>query len=290
MRLSIRLLIASFFIFTLTALASAQRPSAVNHGSPPAAHSYLGFDLNNYPGDSSLPTLRQHFSFAGYWLNNPPGEQQNSWQGKRDVFLHNGFGFLVLFNGRLDAEIMKAQRSGTPPAALGKSDAAAAVAAAHREHFPLNTIIFLDQEEGGRLLPEQAAYLFAWTEVVTRSGYRPGVYGSGQPVNEGYGHTITTAEDIRTHVAAQHLRPIALWVAQDTCPPSNGCVLKSLSPAASGTPDALVWQYAQSPQRKSFTAVCAKTYSSDGNCRVPGAPDLPIDLNTADSPDPSQGR
>lgn len=277
-------------VFILSAVAGAQRPPAMSESSSHAAHAYLGFDLNNYPGDQALPALRQHFSFAGYWLNNPPGAQQNGWQAKRDLLIRNGFGFLVLFNGRLDTEITKAQKSGTTPAALGKSDAAAAVAAAHREGFPPNTIIFLDQEEGGRLLPEQADYLFAWTEAVARSGYRPGVYGSGQPVNEGHGHTITTAEDIRGHVAAQHLHEITLWVAQDACPPSNGCVLQAPPLAASGTPGAAVWQYAQSPQRRSFTAACAKTYARDGNCHVPGLADLSIDLDTAASPDPSHGR
>ncbi len=34
---------------------------------------YLGFDLNEYPGDANLKVLRQTFSYAGYWLNNPPG-------------------------------------------------------------------------------------------------------------------------------------------------------------------------------------------------------------------------
>lgn len=284
-----RLPMTSFVLFFLVAYAGAQQPSVAHRQSPSPAHSYLGFDLNDYPGDQVLPALRQHFSYAGYWLNNPPGEQQNSWQGKRDVLLRNGFGFLVLFNGRLDAQLTKAQKSGTAPADLGKSDAAAAVAAAHREHFSPNTIIFLDQEEGGRLLPEQADYLFAWTEAVAGSGYRPGVYASGQPVNEGHGRTITTAQDITSHVATQHLHPIALWVAQDACPPSNGCVLNNLPLAASGTPDALVWQFAQSPRRKSITAACAQTYAKDGNCHVPGAPDLPIDLNTANSSDPSHG-
>lgn len=289
-----RLLITSFALFVLAASASAQQPAAVHRQQAGAAHAYVGFDLNDYPGDQALLALRQHFSFAGYWLNTPPGEQagvqQNRWQGKRDLFVRNGFGFLVLFNGRLDDEIKKMQREGTAPAVLGTRDAAAAVAAAQREHFPRSTIIFLDQEEGGRLLPEQAGYLFAWTEGVARSGYRPGVYASGQPVREGHGHTITTAEDIRDHVAAEHLHQIVLWVVQDSCPPSNGCVLEPPPLAASGTPDAAVWQYAQSPQRKSHTEACTRTYAKDGNCHVPGGADLPIDLNTATSPDPSHGR
>ncbi len=268
-----RLLITIFAALALTALTEAQQPSpqAASH-TRQTVGSYIGFDRNDYPGDENLSALRRHFAFAGYWLNIPPGAQQNPWQGKREVLLRHGFGFLVLFNGRLDAEIVKAQKSGTGPASLGQNDAAAAIAAAQREHFPSGTILFLDQEEGGRLLPEQAAYLFAWTEAVSHSGYRPGVYASGQPVNEGHGQTITTAEDIRNHVATQHLHPIALWVAQDACPPSNGCTLQAPALALSGTPEAVVWQYAQSPRRRSITAACAQSYAADGNCYVPDLP------------------
>jgi hypothetical protein len=285
------LLITIFAALALTALTEAQQPSpqAASH-APQSVRSYLGFDRNDYPGDENLAALRRHFDFAGYWLNNPPGARQNPWQGKREVLVRHGFGFLVLFNGRLDTEIMKAQKSGTSAASLGKNDAAAAIAAAQREHFPPRTILFLDQEEGGRLLPEQAAYLFAWTEAVSRFGYRPGVYASGQPVNEGHGQTITTAEDIRNHVATQHLHPIALWVAQDACPPSNGCTLEARSLASSGTPEAVVWQYAQSPRRRSITAACAQAYAADGNCYVPDLPGQHLDLNVATSPDPSHGR
>ncbi len=43
--------------------------------------SYLGFDLNDYPGDANLKALRQTFSYTGYWLNNPPGATSNTWGG-----------------------------------------------------------------------------------------------------------------------------------------------------------------------------------------------------------------
>ena len=66
---------------------------------------YLGFDRNEYPGDATLKTLRQTFSYSGYWLNNPPGESSNSWAGHRTAVESAGFGFLVLFNGRLYAEL-----------------------------------------------------------------------------------------------------------------------------------------------------------------------------------------
>jgi hypothetical protein len=60
--------------------------------------------------------------------------------------------------------------------------------------------------------------------------------------------------------------------------------------AASGTPDIVAWQYAQSPRRKAITKACSKTYAADGNCYVPEVPGLPLDLSAASSPDPSHGR
>ena len=84
-----------------------------------AQQAYLGFDRNDYPGDATLKTLRQTFSYTGYWLNNPPGATSNSWAGHRAAVESAGFGFLVLFNGRLYAQlktVANAQR-------LGKADA-----------------------------------------------------------------------------------------------------------------------------------------------------------------------
>jgi hypothetical protein len=276
----------------LATIACAQQipPGPGGHTPSATTEDPIGFDSNNYPGDDALPALRRHFAFSGYWLNNPPGEHSNSWLGKRDVLLRNGFGFLVLANGRTDAQVGRAKRAGTTPSALGAKDAAAAVAAAQRERFPTHTILFLDQEEGGRLNANQSAYLLAWTEAVAHSGFLPGVYASGQPVDDAPGKTITTIQDIREQVAARHLHPIAFWVYQDACPPANGCTLQPPPLAASGTPDVAVWQYAQSPRRKEITQACSKTYAADGNCYAPGLPRLTFDLSVASSPDPSHGR
>jgi hypothetical protein len=197
----------------------------------------------------------------------------------------NGFGFLILYNGRLDAEL-----KGRDAAALGRSDAAVAISAAKREGFAPGAILFLDQEEGGRLLPEQGDYLFSWIEAMRGSQYRPGVYCSGIPVAEG-STRITTAEQILGHEGS---RPVALWVVNDECPPAPGCMVpkKSLPASSSGISQASVWQYARSP-RTEFARQCAATYAADNNCY---APDLPhsvqtfVDLNVSPSPDPSGGR
>src|ERR1700734_2333810 len=105
--------------------------------------SYLGFDRNTYAGDANLRTLHQTFSYTGYWLNNPPGEKLNSWIGHRVAVESAGFGFLVLFNGRLYAQLKTVAKA----TGLGRSDARVAAAAARREGFPDATVLFLDQEQ-----------------------------------------------------------------------------------------------------------------------------------------------
>jgi hypothetical protein len=280
--------LACIFAAALCFAAGIAKSRAQEQSQEPR-RDFVGFDRNDYPGDAALPALKRHFDFAGYWLTNPPGEQQNTWVGKRQVIAAQGFGFLVLANGKTDAEI-KASRKDA--AALGQRDGAGAVAAAVREGFPPKTVLFLDQEEGGRLLPEQAAYLFGWTEIVAASDFRPGVYSSGQPVNEGHGQTITTAQDIATQIASRHLNPVVMWAYQDACPPSNGCTLHPPALSSSGTVGAEIWQYAQSPRRRAATSACAKTYAPDGNCYVrdPALAGIFVDLNLASSPDPSRGR
>jgi hypothetical protein len=251
--------------------------------------SYLGFDRNSYPGDANLKALQQTFSYTGYWLNNPPGERTNTWTGHRAAVESAGFGFLVLFNGRLYADLKLVTRA----TKLGSSDAQAAASAASREGFPAHTIIFLDQEQGGRMLPEQKAYIYAWVDGVTAAGFRAGIYCSGIPASDD--GNIVTAEDIRQSAAG---REIVYWAINDACPPAPGCAFPvnppahPPSPAQSGVRFAEVWQFAQSPQRKDVAASCAN-YNRDGNCYPPGiaaAKQLHVDVNSATSPDPSNGR
>src|SRR5271155_1432011 len=97
---------------------------------------YLGFDRNTYPGDANLKALRQTFSYSGHWLNHPPGEKTNTWIGHRAAVGCAGFGFLVLFNGRLYTEL----KSAASATNLGSSDAQAAVSAARPEGFPAQAV------------------------------------------------------------------------------------------------------------------------------------------------------
>jgi hypothetical protein len=262
-------------------VSMAQQPA-------PSESTYLGFDRNDYPGDENLKPLHQTFSYSGFWLNRPPGEKINTWRGKRQAVQSAGFGFLILFNGRLFAELKAVSNA----ARLGKSDAQVAVASARREGFPAGAIIFLDQEEGGRMLPEQKSYIYAWVDEVSAAGFRAGIYCSGIAAKEERGVSVVTAEDIRQNAAG---RKIAYWIANDACPPSPGCAFPRPvpAPAESGIAIAEGWQFAQSPKRPEVAARCPANYNRDGRCYPPGidpARQLHVDLDTAGSADPSQGR
>jgi hypothetical protein len=278
-----------FFLTLIPAFltGTAQSPPAFLSSPATGRTGYVGFDRNDYPGDSNLKILRQSFSYAGYWLNNPPGAKANSWRGKRRTLQAAGFGFLVLFNGRTYAQI----KSKGDAAKLGRSDAAAAITAARGDGFPPNTIIFLDQEQGGRLLPEQRAYLHAWVDAVNGANFAAGVYCSGIAAKEAADVSVITAQDIRQNAGN---RKIKYWVVNDSCPPSPGCsVTKNLLPESSGITFSDVWQYAQSPKRADFAHNCPANYNKDGNCYPPGVPateKLHVDLNVSTSRDPSHGR
>jgi len=247
----------------------------------------LGFDRNEYPGDTAMGALGKRFAFTGYWLNVPPGSAANTWTGKREMLREQGFGFLVLFNGRTEKEIKLSKDA----ASFGESDGRTAIESAHHEGFHADTVIFLDQEEGGRMLPDQRAYIHAWVDTVNASGFRAGVYCSGMPSSEGHGVMVVTAQEIRANAAG---RSIQFFVYQDACPPSPGCAYAATppAPAASGVDFATAWQFAQSPRRPEYTSACAATYAADGNCysKVPGTDGVFIDLDAATSADPSGGR
>jgi hypothetical protein len=257
---------------------AASRPQTV------AARNYLGFDANDYPGDEALPVLRKTFSFTSYWLSPPPGEKSTSWLGKRSVLQLQGFGFVLLWNGLLQHNV----KSASDGQQKGNLDAQNAARVARQEGFPDSTVIFLDIEEGGRLSPPYHEYVHAWIDRLAGEGFRAGAYCSAMPVNEGGGVSITSANDLQDKLAG---RKLVFWVFNDACPPSPGCAFPGTppAPAKGGFAGAALWQYAQSPRRKQFTAHCAAKYPPDGNCYAPGdtARKWFLDANVATSADPS---
>lgn len=275
--------LASLLVALLLVLSAATLVAASRANTDLAPRfSFLGFDANEYPGDDALAILRETFSFASFWLGPPPGEKRSAWLGKRALLESRGFGFLVLYNGR-DSRKLK---SVTDARQKGVLDAQSAAKLARQEGFPSGTIIFLDIEEGGRLPDSYHEYLRAWLDELARARFRGGAYCSAMPVDEGRGNSITTAKNLQDHL---HGRKLVFWVYNDACPPSPGCVFSNVPPVAQGGfPSASVWQYAQSPRRKEFTAKCA-AYATDGNCYAPGdtAHKWFLDANVATTANPS---
>ena len=283
-----------FGLFAVAVLGAAGAIMGANRGANPQGNSakksqesanFLGFDSNEYPGDDALAALRKTFAFAGYWLNVPPNASSNSWQGKRQALVAHGFGFVVLFNGRLDREL----KSETNAGSLAARDADSAAQAARREGFPSGTVVFLDQEEGGRMLPEQRRYIFDWAKAMGTAGYRAGVYVSGIPARESREVSVITANDLHDDPGGKKL---FFFVYNDVCPPAPGCDFPAKAPAprASGVSFAIGWQFAQSPRRRALTRTCVAKYDTDGNCYAPMLPPgkkVYVDVESATSADPS---
>jgi hypothetical protein len=250
---------------------------------PAEVRRFLGFDRNEYPGDEALPILRKSFYFASYWLSPPPDAKNNSWIGKRSLMQAQGFGFVLLYQGRTSGQLPYKKDS----IEAGLGDARAAAEAARREGFLEGSVIFLDVEEGGRFFDGYHAYLRSWAESLTKEKFRPGIYCSGIVVDEGEGSTIISADDIRAHIG---VADVVYWVYNDACPPSPGCgVPQNLpAPSASGVAYASVWQYVRSPREKKVARHC-RGYASDGNCYIPGdaVHKWFLDENVANTPDPS---
>jgi hypothetical protein len=75
---------AAIFFAGCLALLGARVPNSfqTTRSAGSLSRNYLGFDRNRYPGDAVLGLLRETFYFCGYWLNVPPGEVSNTWEGK----------------------------------------------------------------------------------------------------------------------------------------------------------------------------------------------------------------
>lgn len=282
MNLSAVILLAILLLVSLAPVAVVSNTSVPLAGDP--ANNPLGYDSNEYPGDSALPILRKTFSFTSYWIGPPPGEKKSTWLGKRARLAQQGFGFVVLFNGP-ESRALKNVAAARKKGAL---DAERAANLAAQEGFAKGTVVFLDIEEGGRLPANYHEYLKSWAGALERAGYRIGLYCSAIPVREGNDVSMTTARDIQDHAGS---RNIVFWVYNDACPPSPGCSFPATAPdpAQSGFAGAAVWQYAQSPRRKEFTSQCPANYAADGNCYAPGDTGHKwfLDVNAASSADPS---
>ena len=256
------------------------------HETPQA---FLGFDNNEYPGDAALAELRRTFTFAGYWLNPPPGAKQNTWAGKRE----HPCSRMVLDFSRCstaapNTSLSRPRIQPRSAKATRKAQWRARDAKDFRKHRDFSGPGRRRQDDGR---PRWLIFRTGF-ERVNGANFRAGIYCSGMPAKEAKGESVITADDIRQQLGST---PVSFFVYNDACPPSPGCVYRanrSSLPSASGVPYADVWQFAQSPRRRNFTHACSATYNADGNCYPPheeGAGFILIDLDSARSSDPSSG-
>ena len=147
-----------------------------------------------------MAALHHTFAFTGYWLTVPPGAEFNQWQGKRALLRDQGWGFLVLANGKLEKEILAAKIS---PGALGQQRRCHSRSSQQRQRVSRHTqSSFSTRKKAAALRAPQAAYLLAWVAAVASSDFAPGVYASGQRTEDDPGVFITTIDDIRQRIAA----------------------------------------------------------------------------------------
>ena len=197
--------------------APANIGRAIATAASRATESHLGFDTNVYPGDKAMSAWRRdgQYEWVGYYLQ-APCHKDDSWSGKRQHLIDNGWGLAVIYVGqqtwgkrltnvsnttthsaRRSARSRKKRsthtmrRSSRTPvakasdrcsvnfvnAAQGKIDAAEAIADAQHQGFARGTVIFLDVEYMDVLPQSMRDYYRAWAKALLADGrYRPGIY------------------------------------------------------------------------------------------------------------------
>jgi hypothetical protein len=266
----------SALLVTLALLATLSACAPLPVGAPIPARGVPGFDTRDYPGDE---TMRRWFDaspyrWVGYYLPGPCFTG-TPWTGRRPALRQTGWGFAVLYVGEQDWSAMRPAPADTVPVAEpgarcttanltadnGAAHAAAAEEAATADGFPEGTAIFLNVERVEHVSPALASYVRSWfATLLDRARYTPGLYAHDLNAAELY---AILAEEFARHGRVE--RP-PLWVARQAgFDPAR-------SPTESGHAMASVWQ-GQFDVRETWDDVT-----------------LNIDVNVANSADPSRGR
>lgn len=230
---------------------------------------YLGFDYWEYLGDQWMQDWWYYspYYYTGFYLAPAPQHSDTSYMDKRATLENQGWGFLVIYLGH--------QYEDSPSIEQGRLDAQDAHNLAKKAGFPYATTIFFDVE-----VPttdqDYLNYLEAWAdEIMANTDYYPGFYIS-----------YAYADNLKN--MGGNMDSAEYWVYNVNCPPSPGCDDSDteLDPAGSKVSYATAWQYAQSPE----PAGSGCTNYVDGQCpQSYGGHEANIDINTADSTNPSEG-
>ncbi|HSJ26123.1 MAG TPA: glycoside hydrolase domain-containing protein [Longimicrobiales bacterium] len=259
---------------TVAGVAGACAPLPV--GGPVPARGVPGFDTRDYPGDG---TMRRWFEaspyrWVGYYLPSPC-YTGTTWTGRRSALRQMGWGFAVLYVGEQDWSAIRPLAADTAGVAVqgarcttanltadfAATHAAEAAAAASSDGFPDGTVIFLNVERVEHVSDALRSYIRAWAAGVLNGGrYLPGLYAHDHNASELF--TVLAEEFVR-HGRADRPR---LWVAR------GAGFDVARAPVESGYAVAAVWQ-GRFDVRETWDDIA-----------------LTIDVNVADSADPSRGR
>jgi hypothetical protein len=260
----------------LAAAAALSACGPLPVGAPMSARGVPGFDTRDYPGARVMRTwlAESPYRWVGFYLP-APCYTGTGWTGQRDALSAMGWGLAVLYVGEQDWAAIRPVAQDTEPVAApgarctranlteedGAQHAAEAEAGAAADGFPPGTAIFLNVERVEQVSAELRAYVRTWARTLLERGrYVPGLYAHDHNARELY--ALLTEEFARQGRAE---RP-RLWVARGA-----GFDLRR-SPAESGHPFATAWQ-GRFDIREAW-----------------GGTTLTIDVNVADSPEPSRPR
>lgn len=215
---------------------------------------FAGFDRSEFPGDSVMNWLRSstNLKWCGFYLRAPSHPDQ-SWASKRTFLASEGWGFAPIYVGQQTM----GPGSHHVTAAQGKIDGADACARMAAEGFAPGSFVYLDLENPDPV--HQSAYVAAWIDAVIAGGFGPGVYTSFLDA------TQIAALRPGVRIWAFHIRTVSQHhVAGKTFPIPD--------PTTSGYAHANVWQLDDSALIP---------------CAVAPGGQLLVDLDSADSADPS---
>jgi hypothetical protein len=226
---------------------------------------FPGFDIGSYPGDNAITAWAQAglYKWCGYYLTAPCHSDSTfaPFTGKA-AFLHSlGLGLAIIYVGY--------QQNGCGGTkltrALGLQHGMDAVAKCQAEGFPNSAVIFLDVEYfDGAISAVFTAYYGGWLSAVLDSpAFQPGTYCAKANYND-----VSTAAQKEYAAHGLGFGGPVFWIAlaDKTFDPVTA------APTDCGIAEASVWQGLLDTQQ------------------LQGGVTLTVDLDTADSNDPSQTR
>lgn len=143
--------------------------------TPTPSPSYLGFDRADCPDLPTMSALRAqtNLKWCAYYLH-APSQPAPTWRNKRAALVAAGWGLAPVYVGQQ----ITGPGSHLVTGLQGSIDGGDAATQMFAEGFPPGSYCYLDLENGPPLGPTQSAYIRAWCDSLSVSGYAPGIYCS----------------------------------------------------------------------------------------------------------------